>query len=682
MAPVRCQHSAVLAMALAALVYGLGVGASLGHAAIVGYVPGRVLVKFYPGTPASNVARAHANAHARFVREIPQIGVEVVDLAPGMTVEKGAGFYAHNPNVEFVEPDWVAEPEAVPDDPSYPTQWHLPKIGGPSAWDTTTGSSGIIVAILDTGVDPTHPDMAPKLVPGWNAYDGTSDTHDVYGHGTATAGSAAAIGNNEQGVASVAWNCRIMPIRISDGNGYAYYSTAAAGLTWAADHGARVANLSYEFSGAASVQEAAKYFQSKGGVVTISAGNGGSALSLPDNPYVLTVGATDSSDCLASFSNTGNVIDVVAPGVDILTTANGGGYRSASGTSFSAPITAGVAALVLSANPSLTGQQAQDIIRQSADDLGAAGRDPQFGCGRVNAARAVALALQGARDTQPPTVAFATPANGAMLSGVVQVQVSASDNAGVASVSVRVDNGTPFTDTSAPYTFSWDTTAVPDGPHTLTATATDTSGNTATAQLGVTVTNAPPPDTTPPTVSFAAPANGATVAGVVQIQLSASDSVAVASVSVRVDNGTPFTDTSAPYTFSWDTTAVSDGPHTLTATATDTSGNTATAQLTVAVSNVSTQVIDAEPPTVQIVSPPNGSRTSGSVTVRVNASDNVGVVRVELYTDRVVVGTSTSASPSFRLNTRRWTRGTHVLQAAAYDAAGNCSWSQPVTIYR
>ena len=202
-------------------------------------------------------------------------------------------------------------------------------------------------------MDGTHPDLVPNLVPGWNTYDNNSNSADVYGHGTEVAGTVAASGNNGMGVASVAFGCKLMPVRISDTSGLGYSSTVASGLTWAADHGARVANISYEFTGDSAVDSAAQYFDSKGGVVTVSAGNYSTVLTIPDDPNVLTVSATDSNDDIASWSNTGTPIDLAAPGVNIWTTTMGGGYSPASGTSFSAPTAAGVAALVISANPSL-----------------------------------------------------------------------------------------------------------------------------------------------------------------------------------------------------------------------------------------------------------------------------------------------------------------------------------------
>ena len=132
----------------------------------------------------------------------------------------------------------------------------LRKINAPTAWDTSTGA-GITIAILDTGVDGTHPDLAAQMVPGWNSFDNNGNTSDVLGHGTAVAGVAAAASSNGVGIAGVAGGARIMPIRISDSAGYAYWSTAAQGLTWAADHGAQVANISFEGMAASSTMQAA-----------------------------------------------------------------------------------------------------------------------------------------------------------------------------------------------------------------------------------------------------------------------------------------------------------------------------------------------------------------------------------------------------------------------------------------
>ncbi len=184
---------------------------------------------------------------------------------------------------------------------------------------------------------------------------------------------------------------------------------------------------------------------------------------------LLCVSATQSNDSLASFTNTGNNIDVAAPGVGIRTTVKGGSYGSVSGTSFSAPITAGVAALILAANPGLTGQQAFSIIRESADDLGPSGWDPGYGYGRVNAANAVMMALGYTGDTIAPTVNFAAPTSGASLSGTTSVQVNATDNVGVTRVRLFLNGSLTATLNSAPFQYALNTTLFSNGSYVLRA---------------------------------------------------------------------------------------------------------------------------------------------------------------------------------------------------------------------
>ncbi len=535
------------------------------------FVPGRLLVKFRPEVAAERARTVVTALQARMGDELPRIGVQMIALPPQASETAYLNAFKARPEVAFAELDRIVPPADVnPNDPWYPTEWHLPKISAPAAWSSTTGSSIITIAILDTGVDPTHEDLASKLVAGWNLYDNNANTADVYGHGTKVAGTAAAASNNAKGVASVAWGCWIMPVRVSATNGYATYSAIANGLTWAADHGARVANISYAVTNSSTVTSAAQYFQGKGGVVAVSAGNDSAYDPSPDNPSVLTVSATDPNDALYGWSNTGNNVDLGAPGC-VDSTARGGGYSYACGTSFSAPIVAGVAALVLSANPGLTAQQVTSMLQQSADDRGAAGKDSSFGWGRVNAAKAVALAGGGGGDTEPPSIMFLSPANGAMVSGIVAVQVTASDNVGVTSVSIAVDGAALCALTGAPYSCSWNTMTVANGAHTLTATARDAAGNTATASIAVTVGN--PTDSTPPAVIITSPAMGSTVSGNVSVLVNASDNVGVVKVALYVNGALTATSTAPPFTTKWNSRKAKPGAHTLQVTAYDAAGN-------------------------------------------------------------------------------------------------------------
>jgi thermitase len=540
------------------------------------FVPGRILVKFRPETLGLNSNEVISEMGARDSGEIAGLGIHIIELPEGKDEDALARLLKLRPEVEFAELDRVVPvQEMIPNDPWYVNwQWFLPKISAPSAWSTTTGNANVIIAVIDTGIDGAHEDLTSKIVPGRNIFDNNSDTSDVYGHGTKVAGTAGAASNNSMGVASVAWGCRIMPIRVSATDGTASYSNIASGLTWAADHGARVANVSYIVSNSSTVTSAAQYFQTKGGVVTVSAGNYSTFDSSADNPYMLTISASDPNDLLYSWSNIGNNVDLAGPGWSY-TTIRGGGYSSASGTSISAPIVAGVAALVISANPTLTGIQAQDILKRSADDLSSPGWDPSYGWGRVNAARAVNLALGdsggGINDTTPPVVSVSSPANGATVSGAATVQVSASDEVGVASVSLSVDGSAVGTDTSTPYTFTLNTVAVANGSHTLTATATDAAGNSANATISIIVNNFV--DTTAPSISITAPANGSSISGNVSVYVNAADNVRVARVELYVDARLVSTATSAPFTTKWNARREPAGAHTLQCKAYDAAGN-------------------------------------------------------------------------------------------------------------
>jgi subtilisin family serine protease len=354
-----------------------------------------ILIKFKDTVSKGKKDEVLSKNKLKEKEEIKQIGVKLVSIdpseAPQSVVERIKK--NHSQEVEFAELDEKLAPSLIPNDPKYSSQWYLSNTQAPSAWDLGTCSENVTIAILDTGTEVTHSDLAGKIVPGWDFYNNISGVVDPVGHGTATAGVAGAAGNNGVGISSYAWKCKIMPLRIGDSTGYALYSTAAKALTYAADHGVRVANISYKFTGSSAITSAAQYFQNKtNGVVTISAGNEGDFISTADNPYVLTVSATNSSNTIASWSTRGNQIDISAPGASITTTNYHNSYATWNGTSFSAPIVAGVAALVISANPNLNSNQIQSILKTSATDLGVVGWDPLYGSGKVNAYKAVQMA--------------------------------------------------------------------------------------------------------------------------------------------------------------------------------------------------------------------------------------------------------------------------------------------------
>lgn len=552
-------------------------------AADEGLKPGRLLVKFKPGVGQARREKVLGGHGAREVGHIPQIGVRILEL-PVKASEKAMAKAMHGrPEFEFAEVDHVYAPALVPNDPLYDQpylpQWALPQIEAPGAWDITTGDSDVIIAILDSGLYTEHEDLAGKTVPGWNVYDDNGDTTDVNGHGTLVAGVAGAATNNGIGMASVGWDCMIMPVRVSAPSGWSTTELLAEGIVWAADHGARVANISFEGpDGDDALGSALLYLAGTGGVTVMSSGNSGMVSPEPANPNIIRVSATNPDDEVTSWSVTGDIIDLAAPGVGLITTHRTGTYANASGTSVSAPVVSGVAALMIAANPDLAGQQEiQDILFATADDLDPSGWDPESGWGRVNAANAVQMALDydgedPPADTEPPSVVITAPDNGQLVSGQITVDASASDNQEVASVDLYVDGQLLATDTNSPYLFYWDTTEVDSGAHVLQATAADDSGNTATDEIGVEVDNTAP-DTQPPTVEIISPEPESTVSGVISVEVAASDDTAVYSIILWVGDTAWETDTAAPYVFSLDTGELPNGGYILSAVAYDLAGN-------------------------------------------------------------------------------------------------------------
>jgi hypothetical protein len=284
-------------------------------------------------------------------------------------------------------------------------------------------------------------------------------------------------------------------------------------------------------------------------------------------------------------------------------------------------------------------------------------------------------------DTTPPTVSITSPTGGSTVSGTITVSANASDNVGVAGVQFQLDGANlGAEDTASPYSISWNTTTASNASHTLTAIARDAAGNrTTSSAVTVTVSNSTA-DTTPPTVSITSPTGGSTVSATITVSANASDNVGVAGVQFQLDGANlGAEDTASPYSISWNTTAASNGSHTLTAIARDAAGNrTTSSAVTVTVSN---STADTTPPTVSITAPAGGSTVSATVTVSANASDNVGVAGVQFQLDGANLGAEVTASPySTSWNTTTASNGSHTLTAIARDAAGNRTTSSPATV--
>jgi subtilisin family serine protease len=356
----------------------------------------QLIVKMKPSMPEA-VFKGRLNARGATQRsEIRGIAARVI-RAPKASADLLKGELARDANIEYVEPDFIAQALGASNDPYFVqgSQWHLSKIQAPTAWGTTTGSSTQVVAVIDSGVRASHPDLVGKVLVGYDFVANDNDANDENGHGTGVAGTLSPGSNNLIGVCGVAWANPILPVRVLDANGSGNYSAIANGIIYAADRGAKVINLSLGgTSSSRALQDAINYAWNKQCVIVAAAGNNGSNVAFYPAACtnVVAVSATNASDTRPTWSNFGSYVDVSAPGVDILSVYGTDQYAAWNGTSFSSPVASGVVALMAAANSTLTNVQLVDLLIKNSDDIGALGKDVYYGSGRVNANRAVTAA--------------------------------------------------------------------------------------------------------------------------------------------------------------------------------------------------------------------------------------------------------------------------------------------------
>lgn len=433
------------------------------------FVQGEFLVKFKPGSAADAVRNLNAENQATDIDSIRALGVTRMRVPTGSSVGEKVNAYKRNPNVQYAEPNFLATEEDIPNDPGFSTvQWNLTKVQAPQAWDISKGSRSVPIAIIDSGILPSHEDFSGKLLAGFNFVDGNTTLTDTTGHGSIVAGSAGVNTNNGVGIAGLARENPLMPLQVTDSTGSASYYNISQAIVFAADNGAKVINISLGGVAESSlVTDAVTYAWGKGLVIVAAAGNNGTTgiLYPAAQSPVLGVGATNIDDVRANFSNMGPQLGVVAPGVQIYSTNRSGAYDAYSGTSYAAPQVAALAALIMSANSNLSNQQVVDLIKSTADPLGGSVPNDQYGHGRINALKALQKATGATAQA-----ATATPAAAAATATLPPPTATSAPSTATPAPVPATATPLPPTPTAAPTTPSAAATATP-----ITALASSTA---------------------------------------------------------------------------------------------------------------------------------------------------------------------------------------------------------------
>jgi subtilisin family serine protease len=352
------------------------------------YDPDRVAVAFRRGTSRETAVRAIDQAGGTLERAIPKLNAYLVGVEPAQRAEVLSSLRARSAGRSATQEVISEALDVTPDDSAWPQQTGLRVAGFPAAWDVTQGSSRVVVAVIDTGVDGQHPDLRGALVPGYDFVNSDANPMDDHGHGTAVAGVIAARAGNHLGGAGICWHCSVMPLKVLDSSGSGDDTLIAAGIVWATDHGAKVINLSLGGPGASlELTDAIGYATGKGVIVVAAAGNSGTTTQFypAADPRAVSVAATTLADQRYSWSNFGSWVRVAAPGCN-LAPVLGGGYGTFCGTSSAAPLVTGLIALELSAQPSATPQQMEQALISAVRPL-----PDVVEYGRIDAGRTLGL---------------------------------------------------------------------------------------------------------------------------------------------------------------------------------------------------------------------------------------------------------------------------------------------------
>lgn len=460
-----------------------------------------------------------------------------VSASDRVAARKVLGDIAGQGSVAVDPPARIAQ--VTPNDPAWGSQWGMRTISAPAAWTRTTGAATQVIAVLDTGVNAVG-DLNGRLLPGIDLVNGDDDPADDHEgrHGTHVATVAAAAGNDALGIAGVCWGCRVLPVKVLDANGSGYLSTVAAGVIWAADHGATVINLSLGGpSPSQPLQQAIDYAVSRGVVVVAAAGNDGT--TNPSYPAaaegVIAVAASNSSSGLYSWSSRGaSWVDVAAPGCNPST---GTGVPSTfCGTSSATPMVAGLIGLARSAAPGAAGPEVREAVESTTRPLT---HTSAVARGVVDAEAAIVRLLTGSpppspstpvqSDTTAPQVRVSAPSG--PVGDLASFGVIASDDLALASVGLRINGRLVATRAVSgawiDTTLRWNTREVPDGWALAEAVATDTTGNSSVSAPQLVVV-----DNIGPSVTVSSPAAGRRVRRPFPVDVRASDTSGIRFVLV------------------------------------------------------------------------------------------------------------------------------------------------------
>ncbi len=422
------------------------------------FTPQEIIVKLKNGPPKKSVHFVRQDRlfpdRARGTITARTLGldrIQKIAISADMNIFDLLKELQNDPQVEYAQVNHLFRLHDLPNDPLVKDQWLVEKIGLKEAWDIETGSAEVIVGIVDTGLDYEHEDLQENIwlnsgedvnaddfvdagdfngiddddngfiddIRGWDFTDAPhfpdagdylaqdNDPMDEHGHGTSVAGIIGAVADNRKGVAGIAHGCRMMNLRAGTSQGLLEEDDVASALVYAVDNGARIINMSFgDVVASPLLHDVMQYAFSQQCILVASAGNSSSAdIHYPAGYHeTIAVGAMTSGDVLAGFSNYGSTVDLVAPGVSILTTRLHDEYGEFGGTSAAASVVSGVAALVLSNQPTLTHQDVRNILVSSTDDLGEKGWDDRYGAGRINALKALQARLSSEASIRYPAL--------------------------------------------------------------------------------------------------------------------------------------------------------------------------------------------------------------------------------------------------------------------------------------